>query len=383
MASMGSRVFVLGGLGGESLGNTAKPEDPTVIHVLDTSASVYHCFIYACKLISLPPSEHIKYPDSNKPPPSGPPTSRKSAVGAAQPPTPGYPINGVRSMSPEQLGSDADEARRAISPSSVRARTPNGSAQPQPLSSVAKGKAPVRPKREDEDGVDRDSSPEMSSAEQAARALSPEQSRAKSPVQSASRATSPVAPGDGQEPISMANVAMGRNGIAARSPSPNVDRSRPPLDGFYNAKPGSPLPNGFAHKPGSTGNLTADLIRDLKEKEAEMEIMKKREAWMKAALSKASRSGFIYKESEEELESKADDDDIDGRKVTEMVINFKQLKARVQVSTVRVQDDLGLFLITYCRPISPHKLEKPRIAFIKLSSYDRVRCKKRLSIERN
>ena len=37
MASMGSRVFVLGGLGGESLGNPAKPEDPTIIHVLDTS----------------------------------------------------------------------------------------------------------------------------------------------------------------------------------------------------------------------------------------------------------------------------------------------------------------------------------------------------------
>ena len=36
MASMGSRVFVLGGLGGESL-NTQKPEDPTIVHVLDTS----------------------------------------------------------------------------------------------------------------------------------------------------------------------------------------------------------------------------------------------------------------------------------------------------------------------------------------------------------
>ena len=36
MACMGSRVFVLGGLGGESL-NPAKPEDPTLIHVLDTS----------------------------------------------------------------------------------------------------------------------------------------------------------------------------------------------------------------------------------------------------------------------------------------------------------------------------------------------------------
>lgn len=37
MASMGSRVFVLGGLGGESL-NPQKPEDPTIVHVLDTSA---------------------------------------------------------------------------------------------------------------------------------------------------------------------------------------------------------------------------------------------------------------------------------------------------------------------------------------------------------
>ena len=37
MASMGSRIFVLGGLGGESL-NPSKPEDPTLIHVLDTSA---------------------------------------------------------------------------------------------------------------------------------------------------------------------------------------------------------------------------------------------------------------------------------------------------------------------------------------------------------
>ena len=40
MASMGSRVFVLGGLGGESL-NPQKPEDPSIIHVLDTSESVF------------------------------------------------------------------------------------------------------------------------------------------------------------------------------------------------------------------------------------------------------------------------------------------------------------------------------------------------------
>ena len=37
MASVGTRVFVLGGLGGASL-DPAKPEDPTIVHVLDTSA---------------------------------------------------------------------------------------------------------------------------------------------------------------------------------------------------------------------------------------------------------------------------------------------------------------------------------------------------------
>lgn len=38
MASMGSRVFVLGGIGAESM-SAAKAEDNTLIHVLDTSTS--------------------------------------------------------------------------------------------------------------------------------------------------------------------------------------------------------------------------------------------------------------------------------------------------------------------------------------------------------
>ena len=38
MASMGSRVFVLGGLGGASL-NSAESEDLSLVHVLDTSES--------------------------------------------------------------------------------------------------------------------------------------------------------------------------------------------------------------------------------------------------------------------------------------------------------------------------------------------------------
>lgn len=37
MASNGPRVFVLGGLGAEFM-NPARPEDPTMVHVLDTSS---------------------------------------------------------------------------------------------------------------------------------------------------------------------------------------------------------------------------------------------------------------------------------------------------------------------------------------------------------
>lgn len=52
MASMGTRVFVLGGLGGESL-NTQKPEDPTIVHVLDTSKSAPLRFSFPDMLLTV------------------------------------------------------------------------------------------------------------------------------------------------------------------------------------------------------------------------------------------------------------------------------------------------------------------------------------------
>ncbi|KAI0361372.1 hypothetical protein OH77DRAFT_1417617 [Trametes cingulata] len=312
MASMGSRVFVLGGLGGESL-NTQKPEDPTIIHVLDT--------------------KHIKYPDSNKPPPAAA-NGRKSTIGPQPIQKPGVDANvqnAGRPISPNyEHGSDSDDVRRAVSPSG-RSKTPNGIGQ-QTMSSKGKG----RMRDEEFDG---ESSPEQTEPAARESAVSPEGARARSPTTTASRAVSPSqgVSADVYDPngpqASLASVMMARNGISGRSPSPVVDRSKGPLDAFH--KPGSPTVNGFMHtKPGSTGNLTADLIRDLKDKEAELESLKKKEAWMKAALLKAERSGFIYAESEEELASRADDDDIDSRKVTEMVINLKQLKAKIQASVL-------------------------------------------------
>ncbi|PSR76700.1 hypothetical protein PHLCEN_2v8297 [Hermanssonia centrifuga] len=308
MASMGSRVFVLGGLGGESL-NPAKPEDPTLIHVLDT--------------------KHIKYPGTNGSPPIGPPTapSRKSSVTA-----PAQVVNGVRAMSPSgDQGADPEDLRRAISPSSIRSTSkPNGI--PQSINNSLKGKNPLQATREDEE-YDSEN-PDIISGE---RAMSPEQNRAKSPnAFSSNRAMSPISQNGGEsyEPLSMTGVAIAAIGVngTSRSASPAVvePRGKLSMDGGYSHKQGSPSLNGFMSK-GSTGNITADLIRDLKEKEAEIEAIKKRETWMKAALSKASRAGFIYADAED-LGSDAEDDDIDSRRVSEMVINLKHVKAKLQVT---------------------------------------------------
>ncbi|KZT29228.1 hypothetical protein NEOLEDRAFT_1174950 [Neolentinus lepideus HHB14362 ss-1] len=61
----------------------------------------------------------------------------------------------------------------------------------------------------------------------------------------------------------MASVAMAKNGLAARSPSPIVDRSKAPVNAFYNPTSGSPtIPNGYGHiRPGSTGKQEAAYYR--------------------------------------------------------------------------------------------------------------------------
>ncbi|KAI0083276.1 hypothetical protein BDY19DRAFT_709959 [Irpex rosettiformis] len=105
MASMGSRVFVLGGIGGESA-NPSKPEDPILIHVLDT--------------------KYIKYPGANNALPTGPPQQWSRNPSANAQPA-GAPIQqtGVRAMSP--IGDQAfdDDPRCAVS--STQRSVPNGS----------------------------------------------------------------------------------------------------------------------------------------------------------------------------------------------------------------------------------------------------------------
>lgn len=278
--------------------------------------------------------EHIKYPTTNSPPTNanGTAPTRKTSVQASM----GQPINGSRAISPTgEPTSDAEDLRRAMSPSSIRSGQ-NGIAI-SGINNSLRGKQPLRPPQEESEEFDGDSSPEVASS--AERAASPDQGRAKSPSALASnRAISPISQApDLYEPMSMTGAAIDMNGSATalRSTSPTAgDRGKTSMDSYYSHKAASPTVNGFSHiKGGSTGNITADLIRDLKEKEGEIEAMKKREAWMKAALTKASRSGFVYADGEA-FSSDTDDDDIDSRKVAEMVMNLKNFKAKIQVCTV-------------------------------------------------
>ncbi|KAF9076091.1 hypothetical protein BDP27DRAFT_1284823 [Rhodocollybia butyracea] len=316
MASIGTRVFVLGG---ESF-TPSKPEDANFIHVLDT--------------------KHIKYPDANKAQQNGNPAQqhvvRKSSVGSPaiqQQQGNGSPslINGNpynRSMSPA-MGSDSEDVRRAVSPSNARSMKPVNGTITQPFPINPKGKTPLRQKREDEDGPSTDNEDTAPSSESGVRerAVSPEQSmmgRAKSPQFSvASRAVSPNSMDTGPSMVSLA--LNGRSSPAA------VDRSRPPpTDALYN--PHSPHVNGHVRSGsrggGSVGNVTAELVRDLKTKEAELEGMKRQMAWMKEALGKATRAGFAY--------SERDMGGLDNETSTEneLVLKFKQFRAHMQIAMV-------------------------------------------------
>lgn len=286
-------------------------------------------------------TEHIKYPDSSKPPqqtvPNGTNNTRKTSV-TAQNPQPNRPgtqnslvqsETGVRSPSPAQPSPDSETLRRTISPTNS-SRT--NDVQPSPYTTAEKGKAPMRLKREDEDS---DPSDVNSSAE---RAISPEQ-RARSPTYTVtsgtSRTVSPVQRqglGDDQA-VSMTSIAMsasrdGGSSLAARSVSPPVDRSKPPSDAFHtsgrNGSPGTvtPQPNGHIHNspsPSTSG----------------VEDVKRREAWLKAALIRASRSGFVYADAQDPPEDLildfANADQGETKRVVEMIMNLKHMRAAIQV----------------------------------------------------
>lgn len=296
-------------------------------------------------------------------------------------------INGSRAMSPtgyiqqgvgyeEGRGSIEESGRRTISPVNVQQQpSMNGAANnfvfgARPGSAAAQNRARSRSGEGDEHNAADESfeGPISQSSEP-----SPEMVRAKSPIgventtagAPNSRAMSPYG-GDAyassatstSQPANMASITMSRSGhthgssLSARSPSPVVDRSNPPVDGFYPVGSGrvSPVVNGYAHshsnhghgRPGSVGNVSAELLRELKTREAENDAMRKREQWLRAALRKATKAGFVYtgsgdSETGEEAETLNEDrasptaQDLEPRALASMIMRLKQDKAAIQV----------------------------------------------------
>jgi hypothetical protein len=88
--------------------------------------------------------------------------------------------------------------------------------------------------------------------------------------------------------------------------------------------------HGHGRGGGSMSNISAELLR---QKEAELEGMRKREASMKAALTKAILAGFtvVDLEVEERITGEALGGESDAKKLSDIVLKFRQERAAMQV----------------------------------------------------
>ncbi|KAF9270024.1 hypothetical protein L218DRAFT_1071519 [Marasmius fiardii PR-910] len=389
MASIGAKVFVLGG---ESF-TPPKQDNPNWVHVLDT--------------------KHIKYPDSSKGQPpqqnpqgqqpapqpsqlsqvqSGPPSGftgqgRKPSLSANAPsPQPNQSqahaltsqssqsslnqaqiqqMQAARSLSPTGTNESSEDLRqRAASPQGQRSIKPaNGIiTQPFPVSggsisgSTVKGKAPMRPPRRDDyqDELELSGRPSTGDRDPNQRAMTPDQvvlaavgQRAKSPTQPGSRAVSPT--GGRESPMQMQSLsAINGTGRASPAQAPNSYGTSPPPTQTTFPTPSPPghqrsIGGGSIDATHTRGPSASDLKQAqnqnlvLKEKEKELENMRKQIGWMKEALGKASKAGFVNTTSGA-ARSFEDEPDLvksvkgAGGEDGDVLYKFKQFRAQVQMA---------------------------------------------------
>ena len=291
----------------------------------------------------IPRPEHIKYPD---------PKGTNNVGQPRRPQQPGQLQNGAArtgAMSPP-LGSDTDDSRHEPG---VRVKSPpNGGMQPFPnqaqmtLPSAGGKRPPTRPPRDEQGAADLGVVRGGLSDAEDPRVIAGQQQqqqqrgivpladvRSRSPTNNQGRVMSP----QNGAPSIAHNVAA-INSRVARSPSP-------PGDAFVYPSKG---PNGMQNvgvtgrispmghtRPGSQSNIAADLMRDLRSKDAELETLRRRETWMRAALSKASKAGFSW--SDLPIDG-GDGDDVrhetsseDARRLVDLAFRLKQERATLQV----------------------------------------------------
>ena len=241
-------------------------------------------------------------------------------------------------MSPP-VSSDTDDGRHGMaSGGGSRVKAPGGM-QPfpnQPTNSSSK-RPPTRPPRDEQGASELAEVRTGISDTEGTQGLrlhmkSPEQMvRSKSPP-NVHRAMSPQ---NGTSPPNVAAMSMTRNVLGARSPSPGGGPTAEPF--VYGPSPAKPL-NGrtspVVGRPGSTGHIAADLIREMRAKDAELETLRRRETWMRAALSKATKAGFSYNDVQtddgEDLRGHEPESN-DARKLLDMAFRLKQERAGLQV----------------------------------------------------
>jgi hypothetical protein len=273
--------------------------------------------------------EHIKYPkiDPNAVKPGEKTTqlARKSSAGPAShehPPRPSSATGNATTSNSPQLAADPEELRRTVSPPNTRGQRPSPNGLPSQAASI-NGKS----RRAIGGDDDVESSTESVIRE---RALSPDQVRALSP---------PARGGTPTGPVSIESVVKPAQN--RRSESPLVERERtksPDTQNYGQQHPNLASANGLTSvhgaKTGSAGSVTTDVIRDVKARDAELETLRRREAWMKAALSQAMHAGFVYVNANLGDEDRGVTDE--QPKIAEAVITLKKLHGRIQVRKLAV-----------------------------------------------
>lgn len=227
-------------------------------------------------------------------------------------------------MSPNLGGSDSEDVRRAVSPPGRM----NGTTQ-----SVYGAAGKVKPAtRQDPDSQEPQALRERTLSDAQTSREQPQAMavRSKSPQGPASRAISPsdaYVVGDtfAAQPPNIASVVNGIS-VNGRS-SPQVARQNPPTDAFYSAP--QPTANNHARSTsrvgGSVSHTNSDAARELRSKDSEIEGLKRQMTWMREALANASRSGYVHKPREEDVEEALSSD------TSELALKFKKFRAQMQV----------------------------------------------------
>jgi len=153
----------------------------------------------------------------------------------------------------------------------------------------------------------------------------------------------------------MVGVSMGMNGIAAAgrgSPAiPAVTgRTSPavlsstgrtsPVVSYPASQNGSslalngsfPTRSGSGAGTGSVSSVAADLVKDLKAKDFELDGLKRQMSWMKEALLKAAKAGYVLPDRQGSPDLTIGGvSGLEGHDRAELLLKFKQFRADVQV----------------------------------------------------